>query len=86
VIRRERFAGPGKLDRKVLVAYLTSSALHGLWDWAPLDGIAALAWWLVIGVVSVVVLRHRIREAVSQRTLPEPAEAAGVSPAAEAGR
>jgi protease PrsW len=75
VIWRERFAGPGKLDRKVLYAYLTSSALHGLWDWAPLPGIAALVWWLAIGVVSVVVLRHRIREAVAQRSLPEPAEA-----------
>jgi protease PrsW len=75
VIWRERFAGPGKLDRKVLYAYLISSALHGLWDWSPLPGVAALAWWLAIGAVSVMVLRHRIREAVAQRTLPEPGEA-----------
>ena len=89
VIWRERFAGPGKLDRKVLYAYLTSSALHGLWDWVPLPGFGALAWWLVIGVVSVVVLRHRIREAVAQRTLPEPAEAPAAAqqlrPAAQPG-
>jgi RsiW-degrading membrane proteinase PrsW (M82 family) len=85
VIWRERFAGPGKLDRKVLFAYLTSSALHGLWDWAPLPGIGAIAWWVVIGVVSVVVLRHRIREAVAQRTLPEPAEAPAAVPQPAAG-
>jgi RsiW-degrading membrane proteinase PrsW (M82 family) len=75
VIWRERFAGPGKLDRKVLLAYLTSSGLHALWDWSPLPGVAALVWWIAIGAVSVVVLRHRIREAVAQRTLPEPASA-----------
>jgi RsiW-degrading membrane proteinase PrsW (M82 family) len=85
VIWRERFTGPGKLDRKVLFAYLTSSALHGLWDWAPLPGIGAIAWWVVIGVVSVVVLRHRIREAVAQRTLPEPAEAPAAVPQPAAG-
>lgn len=86
VIWRERFAGPGKLDRKVFYAYLTSSALHGLWDWAPLPDIGALAWWLVIGVISVVVLRHRIREALAQRKLPEPATAqpAAVATAAAA--
>lgn len=66
VIWRERFAGPGRLDRRVLVAYLTSSGLHGLWDWSPVPGIAGLGWMLLVGIVSVIVLRHRIREALGQ--------------------
>jgi protease PrsW len=78
LIWRERFSGPGKLDRKVFVAYLTSSALHGLWDWGPVPGIGGVLWDLGIGVVSVVVLRHRIREARAQTTLPVHAPVAPV--------
>ena len=66
VIWRERFAGPGRLDRRVLVAYLISSGLHGLWDYSPVAGFADYGWMLIVGIVSVIVLRQRIREALGQ--------------------
>lgn len=65
VIWRERFNGPGKLDRKVLYAYLLSSFLHGLWDWVPVPGLGVI-WMLAVGVVSVLVLRRRVKEAKAQ--------------------
>jgi RsiW-degrading membrane proteinase PrsW (M82 family) len=67
VVWRERFSGRGRLDAKVLWAYLVSSLLHGLWDIAPMLGLLALPWMLLVGLASILILRHRLREAHAQQ-------------------
>ncbi len=66
VIWRERYAGTGRLDARVWIAYITSSLLHAAWDWDPLPGIGSFVWLLAVGGVSIVILRLRVREAIAQ--------------------
>jgi RsiW-degrading membrane proteinase PrsW (M82 family) len=68
VIWRQRFSTSGRLGLSVVWAYLVSSLLHGLWDWAPFSGLGIFVWWIVIGAISLFVLRHRLREARRQQS------------------
>jgi RsiW-degrading membrane proteinase PrsW (M82 family) len=72
VIWRERFTGQGRLDWRVLTAYLVSSGLHAAWDLQPWRGFGGLAWLLAVGWVGVVVLGLRVHEALDQEEAFEP--------------
>jgi RsiW-degrading membrane proteinase PrsW (M82 family) len=72
VMWREHFAQPGRIGLPVVFAYLISSGLHGLWDWQPLPDAAAFLWWLLVGGVSVMILRRRVREALAQERAGKP--------------
>lgn len=77
VLFREGHARHFHLDRKVLAAYLTAAILHGLWDGLPgvLTGVVGPGLDVVIaeafvGIVGLIVLRLRWREAVRREGTP----------------
>jgi RsiW-degrading membrane proteinase PrsW (M82 family) len=66
VVWRQRYGGMRSASIGAFGAYAVSGLLHAAWDWDPLPGLGSFLWLLVIGVISVAVLRGRVRESVRQ--------------------
>lgn len=81
VIWRERGQSTFRLTPSVIVAFCIAVGLHALWDWSPLastitantDQVTALVivfgWFLLIGIVGLLILRFLLREAVERAKL-----------------
>jgi RsiW-degrading membrane proteinase PrsW (M82 family) len=65
-IWRVKGSGKPRLTWSVVAAYLVAAALHGAWDWEPLDGAGAILWFLLVGVVGLLILRTMVHQALAQ--------------------
>lgn len=82
VLFRESRNGCFRIDKQVIGAYLLVSILHAMWDGLPLiiaytlgQGLSLLIAWGMIGIVGLVILWLRWREAVKlQMVLPPETE------------
>jgi len=82
VLFRESRNGRFRIDKQVIGAYLLVSILHAMWDGLPLiiaytlgQGLSLLIAWGMIGIVGLVILWLRWREAVKlQMVLPPETE------------
>jgi RsiW-degrading membrane proteinase PrsW (M82 family) len=86
VLFREGAPNKFRVNRAVIVAYITVSVLHGLWDGLPplIDAITGsgkdvLISQGLVGVAGLIILWFRFREAVRRAPAPE-VPAAGVAP------
>ena len=65
-IWRAKRGGRPRVSLGVIFFYLTATALHGLWDWAPLPGAWDFLWILGVGVAGILILRAMIHEALDE--------------------
>lgn len=65
--------GRPRLTVGVLLAFTVAVLLHAAWDWMPLAGLAAILWWVAVGVVGILILRSMVHEALVQETAYEAA-------------
>jgi protease PrsW len=79
VLFRESRNGRFRINLQVIGAYLLVSILHAMWDGLPLvityifgQGLGVLIAWGVIGIIGLVVLWLRWREAVRLQTVLPP--------------
>jgi protease PrsW len=78
VVWRQRYGGVRTASAGIFGAYVFSSLLHAAWDWDPLAGIGSFFWLLVVGAISIAVLRGRVRESIRQERLSAAGAAPGV--------
>ena len=60
---RAKGGGRPRLDRFVAAAFAFSVLLHGLWDWAPIEGTLLIGWFVGLGVVGLLVLQTILERA-----------------------
>jgi RsiW-degrading membrane proteinase PrsW (M82 family) len=66
IVWRQRSAGQAHGILRVLVAFGCVVVLHSLWNWRPFDFPLSLAWLLLIGALSVIVLRTVMQRAARE--------------------
>jgi CRP-like cAMP-binding protein len=67
-IVRERAAGQAHGIPRVLGAFGCVVVLHSLWNWRPFDFPLSLAWLILVGAASIILLRTVMHQAAREET------------------
>jgi len=63
---RQRSAGQAHGVPRVLAAFGSAVVLHSLWNWRPFDFPLSLAWLMLVGAASVILLRTVMQQAARE--------------------